>query len=136
MIELTPYESRNRSIYNPFREFSDLWGWTKDFKTDISETKQAFLIEAELPGFQRENIDIHIEQNQLTISARRTDESKQEEQGSYVRRERTCGTVVRTFNVSGIQADAIDAKYQDGILKIYLPKKQESQQEVKKIEIH
>ena len=130
MFELTPYGYRRVSAYNPFRELEDMsrsfFGGSdiSNFRTDISEKDGIYTLEAELPGFSKEDISIDIDKDALTISAERKSESDEEDkERNYVRRERFYGSYTRSFNVKGIDTDAITASYNDGVLSLVLPKK-------------
>ena len=130
MFELTPYGYRRVSAYNPFRELEDMsrsfFGGSdiSNFRTDISEKDGIYTLEAELPGFSKEDISIDIDKDSLTISAERKSESDEEDkERNYVRRERFYGSYTRSFNVKGIDTDAITASYNDGVLSLVLPKK-------------
>ena len=106
------------------------------FRTDIKDEGDHFLLEADLPGFQKEDIDLHLQDGLLTITAKHdeTTENK-DENGKYVCRERRVGSFTRSFNVSGIQEDAISASYENGVLKLTLPKQGEPEPQSRKIAI-
>ena len=106
------------------------------FHTDITDVGDSYQLEAELPGFQKENIDLEVKEGVLTISANR-DEEKEEKQenGTVICRERRMGQFRRSFRLSGIQEDAISAAYENGVLKLTLPKLVELQPEGRKIAI-
>ena len=84
-----------------------------------------FVLEAELPGFQKEDIDIHVEGNTLTISAQHKEESEEKKEGKFVRRERKYGSFTRSFDISDIDQAKINASYDNGILSVELPKQVE-----------
>lgn len=90
-------------------------------KTDIKETEEAFIVEAEMPGVKKENIELVCEKGVLTISAN-TNEEKTEESAGYIRRERACGSMIRRFEIADIDEESISAKMEDGILTVTLPK--------------
>ena len=92
------------------------------FKTDIKEEDGKFILEADMPGFNKEDIKIDIENDCLTISAERKANNK-EEKNNYIQRERFYGSFSRSFDVSGINVDGIEAAYNDGVLTVTLPKK-------------
>lgn len=94
----------------------------RDFKADIKETDKEYIIEAELPGFNKDDIEIELYDNQLVISAKQN-EIIEEEKENYICRERRSGSFKRSFFVDNIKQDQVDAKYENGILKIILPKK-------------
>ena len=131
MFELIPFDRRTRNMtsFDPFRMFDEMdrrfFNGTpavSAFRTDVLDTGDAFKLEAELPGFKKEDIKIDIENDCLTISAVRNADNK-EEKDNYVKRERFYGSFTRSFDVSGINVDAIEAAYTDGVLTVTLPKK-------------
>ena len=107
---------------------------TGTMRSDLKETDTAFVVEAELPGFKKENITVEYKDNRLVIEAKKEEESKEEKE-NYVRRERHYGEVSRRFRVEGIKADEINAAYKDGVLTVTLPKIEPTAEEKKKIEI-
>lgn len=107
---------------------------TGSFRTDILDRGEAYVLQAELPGFHKEDIKVELKEGVLTIEAKRAEQSEEEKEG-YVRRERRTGTFSRRFNVTGIQEDAISAKFHDGILELTLPKVQPEVPEVQQITI-
>ena len=132
MFELIPFDrhSRNLASFDPFRMLDEMdrrfmtsAPAVSAFRTDVLDTGDAFKLEAELPGFKKEDIKIDIENDCLTISAERSSDTKEEQKGSYVKRERFYGSFSRSFDVSGINVDAIEAAYTDGVLTVTLPKK-------------
>ena len=101
--------------------------WNDVFKTDIRDDGNAFVLEAELPGFQKEDIDIQLSDNNLTITAKhQTESEEQDKRGNYVRRERSWGSYSRSFDVSDIDTAQIKAGYQNGVLTLTLPKRTEA----------
>ena len=131
MFELIPFDrhSRNMSAFDPFRmldemdrRFMNAAPSVSTFRTDVIDTGDTFKLESELPGFKKEDIKIDIENDCLTISAERKADNK-EEKDSYVKRERYYGSFSRSFDVSGINVDGIEAAYKDGVLTMTLPKK-------------
>ena len=94
------------------------------FRTDITEKDGNFILEAELPGFDKDDIRIDLEKDRLTISAEHSsDKEDKDDERSFVRRERFYGSYSRSFNVSGIDTDAITASYDNGVLKLTMPRK-------------
>ena len=141
MFELTPFVRRNHiAAYDPFKDFDAMerafFGGNEPmgFKTDIIEKKDSFLLEAELPGFEKGDINVDIDGDYLTISAEHHFEKKDENDG-YVRRERRYGKFSRSFDVSAVKTEDITAEYTNGVLKLNLPKKDEKVVTQKKIEI-
>jgi HSP20 family protein len=105
---------------------------TPAIKTDIRETENAYILEADLPGFDRDDIHAEIKNGYLTIRAERRSESEENKE-SYLRRERTYGSFTRTFDLEGIDAEAITASFKNGVLTMELPKAKEKDE--RKIEI-
>ena len=126
MFELTPYSTR-RSVMDPFNFFNDFFGTNNapmELRTDISDKGDAFVLEADLPGFKKDDIKIDLENDRLTIKAERHSEHEDNRNG-YVRRERHFGSFERSFDVSGIDTAGIKANYTDGVLTLTLPKRPE-----------
>lgn len=144
MFELVPYgRKRNLTFYNPFDEIDDMqrrfFGAEtaiRDFKTDIRDEGDNYLLEAELPGFKKEDIAVNIEGETLTISAERADQNdEKDKKGNYVKRERCYGSFSRSFDMTGIRTADISAAYENGVLKLTLPKQQETLPASRKLEI-
>lgn len=131
MFDLMPFDRRRRGmIFNPFSDFDNFekaffqHAGLDEFKTDISDLGDSYRLEADLPGFKKEDISVSLDGDCLTIGARRSTENKEtDSKGNFVRRERSYGAFSRCFDVSGIQQDAIKAEYTNGVLKLTLPKK-------------
>lgn len=95
------------------------------FRTDIRETDQAYLVEAELPGFRKEDIEIDYAAPYLTIRAVRNEDHNMEDTNHHiVRKERRYGEYVRRFYVQDISEEDIRASLKDGVLKLEVPKRQ------------
>ena len=131
MFELIPFDRHIRSAasFDPFRMLDDFdrrffesAPAVSAFRTDVIDTGDAFKLECELPGFQKEDLKIDVENDVLTISAERKADTE-EEKSNYVKRERFYGSFSRSFDVSGINVDGIEAAYTDGVLNLTLPKK-------------
>jgi HSP20 family protein len=140
MFGLTPFRSNFYvSAYDPFKEMEEFerrfFGQrTPALKTDIRETENAYILESDLPGFSREDIRAEIKNGYLTIRAERKSESENSNE-SYLRRERSYGSFSRTFDLDGIDAEAITASFKDGVLTLELPKLQPKVEEARKVEI-
>ena len=127
MFGLTPYERKSYDLFNAFHDFENDFfngGFPQAFKTDIKDNGDSFTIDAELPGYRKEDINIDINGDVLTISAQH-DESKEEkdDKGRYIRRERSFGSVSRSFDVANIKTEDITAAYTNGVLTLNMPKK-------------
>lgn len=131
MFDMMPFDNRRRrDLMNPFRELEALEkSFFKDmglseFRTDIRDNGSSYLLEAELPGFSKDEIHVDIDDRYLTISAEKNSETEEkDEKKNYVRRERSYGSFSRSFDLSGIKADEITGEYQNGVLCLTLPKK-------------
>lgn len=100
----------------------------KIMRTDIKEKKDKYLIDIDLPGYEKENIKIEIEDGYLTIHAT-TDSSKDEEEGNFVRKERYFGECSRSFYIGDdITEEDIKASFKNGTLNIEIPKKDETKE--------
>ena len=104
------------------------------FRTDIKDQGDHYLLEADLPGFRKEDIDLDVKDGVLTISAKHQADDRTAAD-NYICRERRTGSFSRSFTLDGIQEDAIRASYQDGVLELILPKRQEVLPQCHKIQI-
>lgn len=131
MFNLVPFQRRNRGLvdlddffddfFNNFGRFGLTNTGVNAFRTDIKETENEYIVLAELPGVNKDNINIEVDENYMTITAV-NDEIIEEEKNNYIRKERRSGRFQRSFNISDVKADEIKAKYENGILEIVLPK--------------
>ena len=128
---LVPYARKNHNVsnFNPFHDFDELEraffsdNALGEFKADIQEDGDNFVLEADLPGFKKDEIQVHLENGYLTVSAEKHAD-KQAGKGKYLRQERYSGTVSRTFYVGdALKPDDVKAKYEDGVLVVSLSKK-------------
>ena len=147
MLEIMHRNPHPMNAYNPFRDmeemerrfFNDPFFSTPDlatFKTDITDEGDHFLLEADLPGFDKN--DIHLEINGDTLSVQAVRHSKVEKKDGnnrVVRMERSYGTYSRQYDITGIDADHITAKYDNGVLKLCLPKKAQLENGGRRLEI-
>ncbi|WP_449258647.1 Hsp20/alpha crystallin family protein [Chlorobium limicola] len=108
---------------------------TPSFKVDISEDEQAIYVSADMPGMKKEDVKVSMEDDVLCISAERKQEEEEKKKG-YHRIERTWGSMSRSFTVGdNVDADNIQASYENGELKITLPKKEAEPKKGKEIEV-
>jgi len=151
MFELTHRNNDHHiSTYNPFREvedfersffntpFSSFFG-TQDlaeFKTDVSDEGDHYLLEADLPGFEKKDIQLEISGDTLTVRAQRHSKlEEKDKKDKLIRIERSYGSYSRQFDISGVEAEQIKARYDNGVLKLTLPKKQAELPEARHLEI-
>lgn len=94
-------------------------------KTDVRETDDSYEIDIDLPGFKKENISVRLDNGYLTIrAAKELDKEKGDKESKYIRRERYSGSCSRSFFVGeGVTQEEIRARFEDGILRLTVPKK-------------
>ena len=93
--------------------------------TDVREVENGYEIDMNLPGFKKDEVEIQLQDGCLTVSAAKgLDREEKNRKGKYIRQERYAGACSRSFYVGDIQPDQVSAKYEDGILKISLPKQE------------
>ncbi|SDF76118.1 heat shock protein Hsp18 [Sporomusa acidovorans] len=124
--ELTSREDFFNQVFDQFfREdfFAPFTTTGSSFHVDLKETNDSYMIKADLPGIQKGDITIHFENDYLTISAKRNDETEIKD-GNYLRRERRFGEFSRSFYIRNVRDENIDAEFTDGVLTITLPKRE------------
>ena len=104
-----------------------------DVKCDIYEENGEYHIEMDIPGYDKKDINIEVKDGYLTVKASKETEDK-EETKNYIRRERVVGSFTKSFALGDVDTDKIDAKFENGILNITIPK-QEVVDNTKTIEI-
>ena len=143
MFGLTPYRKGRRNLdmsrdsWDIDKMFNSMW---EDFystmrvpdyfktgevgiKVDVKENESEYVVEAELPGAEKDDITLELRDELLTISVEKKDEIE-EENNNYIRKERHFGTMSRSFYVDNIDGEKVNAKFENGILYITLPKKE------------
>ncbi len=102
-------------------------------KTDVRETESAYEMDVDLPGFKKEEVQVQLENGYLTISASKgLDRENEEKKGRYIRQERYMGQCSRSFYVGdSVRPEDVSAKFEDGILRVTLPKNTPKQLEAK-----
>lgn len=149
MFGLTPYRRNqgivNRNEFNDFeRFFEDIFSDTFNFpsyfngsrqmKVDIKDEEKEYVVEAELPGVNKEDINIDLHDNQLTIMVQK-DEQINNEKDSYICRERRTSSISRSFYLENVKNEEVNAKFENGLLSIKLPKKEIGSAYKRKIDI-
>ena len=148
MFELRPYGRKKNSMsYNPFREMdvfekeffpTGFFGgnFMEEFKTDIKDEGDHFELEADLPGFDKNDIHLDINGDTLAIHAERhMEHEEKDEKKKYIHCERSYGSYTREFDVSNVKTDEIKAKYENGVLKLTMPKKENTLPNTRRLEI-
>ncbi len=133
-------------VWEPFRRvapfYADFDKWSSEAEgswhpsVDISENENAYVLKAELPGVNREDINIDINNKTLTLKGEKKFEEKTEKE-NYVRVERSYGSFSRTFTLSDkVDTENVKASYKDGVLEVTLPKKEEAKPREIKVEVN
>ena len=141
MFGMLPFERNDDNVFDTFDNFARNFFRSSNtdlpaFRTDIRDAGDRFVLEAELPGFNKEDISLDLKDGILTIRAEhREDKDEKDKQGNYIRRERRFGSFSRSFDVTGIDEGGITAAYNHGILELNLPKAQPAVPETKRIAI-
>lgn len=142
MFDLVPFRRKSEDVVSHLvKSFGDVFNEdffaplrSNTFHTDIREKEDVYLVESELPGFSKEDIEIDYRNNYLTIKATRNHEENGNKD-QIIRSERYYGEFIRRFYVENINDENIKAKFQNGILKLEIPKKEKVEQNAKRIEI-
>ena len=135
MAGLIPFNRRNADLMNT--GFNDFYNMLDDFfsegmmpnrnllrdtfKLDIEDKENEYLVEAELPGVRKDEIDLNIEEDNLCITVNRMNEMNKEEK-NYIHRERRASSMSRRIRLQGAKLDEIKAKLEDGVLFVAIPK--------------
>jgi len=143
MFNLIPFRSHNEdNLFNYLDNiekqfFGDISSNVSDFnfRTDIIEKDDKYILQADLPGFKKEDIKIDLNDDMLVINAEHTEETEKKDKENYIRKERKYGSFSRSFRVSDIEADKITASYNNGVLELEMPKKEIQKKESKRIDI-
>ena len=103
-------------------------------KTDVKESDTGYEVDIDLTGFKKDEINAQLDNGYLTISAAKgLDKDEKDKKGKYIRKERYAGAMSRSFYVGeGVTQEDIKAKYEDGILRLSVPKKEAKAVENKK----
>ncbi len=130
-LGLEPFDDLFRGFFRPVRLERDL----PQIKVDVKEDSKAYTVHADLPGLKKEDIQVTIDGQVVTVTAETRRESEQKDGEKVLRRERYFGKVSRSFSLdTDVDETGASAKYTDGVLELKLPKKAASSQ--KRLEIH
>ncbi len=123
--ELENFDDKIQSLLNTFPDFYSEYDESFYPKIDISEDEKNIYVDSELPGIKKDDIKITLNDNILTISGEKKSERKEKDL-SFYRTERIYGSFSRSFTIPGeINPDTVDAKFEDGILKVVVGKVKE-----------
>lgn len=135
--ELLTFQEEINKLFDDFfrapKALDDAIAFAPDI--DIAETKDAFIVKADLPGMTEKDIEVSLTNNILTIKGERKEE-KEEKDKNYYRKERLFGTFLREIQIpKRVQTDKVKAKFKNGVLEIELPKAEEEKEKTVKIEV-
>ena len=145
MFGITPYRGWQRAMPKMFewefdKVFDSMLGEFDDMnsyyplKVDIKEKEKEYLLEVEIPGVDKKDIELEIKNDILTIAVERKDEINEEKE-NYIRRERRYGSFRRSFHVEDVDQKGIKAKFKNGVLKVRLPRKESNELKENRIPI-
>ncbi|HXB30842.1 MAG TPA: Hsp20/alpha crystallin family protein [Puia sp.] len=142
---MTLVKVNNRPFGNLFSDFlNEIPGAARSFgqeffafpQTNIHETPEAYHLELIVPGRSKEDFKIQVEQGLLTISFDKKEETSSQDGYKTIRREFEFKSFKRSFSIDDkVDVDGIQAKYENGVLKLLLPKKEESKQSARQINV-
>jgi len=133
MAGLTPFNNRNLVSEGASELFNMIDNFFPDsllknrntflnaFRVDVKETVDAYIVEAELPGVKKEEIDLSVNEGRLTISVKREESVEDKQDDSYIHKERRYGSMQRSLYLEGA-TDTGSAQLDDGLLKVTVPK--------------
>ncbi|MGM0371921.1 MAG: Hsp20/alpha crystallin family protein [Halobacteriota archaeon] len=131
-----PFEEIERLLERMSEQFEDVdqlssleSAWPHRLKVDLAEFDGAYEVTADLPGFESEDIDVELLDDQLHICAQRETETEEAEEGRYLRRERSERSIDRRVSLpEPVEADAVEASFKNGVLTVCLPKAEGSEE--------
>ncbi len=144
MFDLVPFRGRGlrrrggrEDFDSIFKGLDDLLAPVKPnlFETDVKESENEYVVEVDLPGVEKEDVEISYENKYLQLTANRKENIEEEREG-YVVKERHYGEFKRSFYVPNVKEDEISADFKEGVLKIVLPKEKPGIEDKKIIDIN
>lgn len=144
MSGLVPFNRKNRNLvnfdnfggfYNMFDDFFSDWPSPRNFarntfKLDVQENDEEYIVEAELPGVDKDEINIEMNDGRLNISIKR-EERVDEKQKNYIHKERRYSSMSRSIYLDGAKSQGIKAKLENGLLSIKIPKESKANNSIK-----
>ena len=137
MSGLIPFNRKHHNLARAGTNYEDFYNMLDDFfsdgimqnrnllrdtfKIDIAENEKDYSIEAELPGINKEEIDLNVEDETLTISVNRSEETNNDGK-NYIHRERRATSMIRRIRLANAKLDEITAKLEEGVLTVTIPK--------------
>ncbi len=126
-FNIDPFDDMFRGFLRPTR-WEKMAEQTPQIKLDVSEADNAYTVKAEIPGVRKEDIDVRIEGNQVSLSAEVNKQSEEKKDGRVIRSERYQGYVSRTFSLgANVDSGRATAKYENGVLELVLPKRESTE---------
>jgi HSP20 family molecular chaperone IbpA len=129
-MNLITRDSLFDALFDNFNENKKLGGI---MKADIYEKDDKYVIEMDIPGFKKEEVNVDYEEGYVTVTAKKEQE-KNDENKNFIKRERVYGEYTRSFYVGNIKEEDIKAKFEDGMLKLKFPK-EDQKENIKQIPI-
>ncbi len=127
------FDDTIRTLYPPDGEELEKGTWAP--AVDIYETNDSFVVSADLPGLNKDEIQIDLKDNTLTLKGEKKFEEKVSKD-NYIRVERAYGSFVRSFTLpENVVPEKIKAKYKEGVLEVTIPKKEEAKPKQIKVEL-
>lgn len=129
-MELMNRNNKRREVYHDslddfFKPFFNLNRNMLNMRTDIQECKDKYIVEVDLPGLDKKDIDLNLEDGYLNICVNKSEDiCEKDKRGNYLRKERHFGSQCRSFYIGEINEDKVHATYNKGILCITIPKKE------------
>lgn len=118
---LAPSEDYLYALYDNFaRNFRNPGKVMPDFRADILDDGDAYILEAELPGFKKDQIKLELKDHMLTVTAMRPAEGRAH--GIYILQERRMDSFSRSFEITGTDEENLRAAFEDGVLRVTMPK--------------
>lgn len=122
MFELMPFDRSDLELFDRFFNTKEQAPSLMKLRVDLEDKGDHYELTADLPGFSKEDVEISINDKIMTIHAEKSESSESREK-NYICRERRSGSFSRSFDISGIDADAISGSFKDGVLTVLMPKK-------------
>jgi len=124
LTRFDPFEEAFPDFFKNWTRMPRLWRENEmDIKLDVTESEKEYKVKAEIPGVKKEDINVQVDGNTVTISAE-VKKDREEKNERFVRQERYYGSVSRSFALaSAVDEKAASAKYTDGVLELVLPKR-------------
>jgi len=128
MLDLLQRKNNNKSIFDEFFNTPFFNGERSLMRTDLKEEENNYILDIEIPGFNKEDLKISLEDGYLTVEASKEESSdEKDERGNYVRKERYYGKVSRSYYVGrSLSEESVKAAYSNGILTLTVPKEKET----------